>query len=38
MKDTEEACASYPVSIFIAGDEKLTRMICREFCDKEPTP
>lgn len=32
---TEKACASYQVSIFIAGDEKLARMVCREFCDKE---
>lgn len=32
---TEKACASYPVSIFIAGDEKLARIVCREFCDKE---
>lgn len=32
---TEKACPSYPVSIFIAGDEKLAKSICREFCDKE---
>jgi hypothetical protein len=30
-----EACPAYPVSIFIAGDAKLARMICRDFCDKE---
>lgn len=29
-----EACSAYPVSIFIAGDAKTAKMICRDFCDK----
>ena len=31
----EEACPAYPVSIFIAGDVRLAKMICRDFCDQE---
>lgn len=30
-----EACPAYPVSIFIAGDAKIAKMVCRDFCDKE---
>jgi len=30
-----DACPAYAVSIFIAGDAKVAKMACREFCDKE---
>jgi hypothetical protein len=34
---TSNACASYPVSIFIGGDFslKLAKMVCRDFCNRE---
>lgn len=35
MKETEKACAAYAVSIFMGGDIKLAKSICRDFCDKE---
>lgn len=30
-----EACAAYPVSIFMAGDITIAKAACRDFCDGE---
>lgn len=35
MIPREEGCPAYSVSIFVAGDLKVARMICRDFCDAE---
>lgn len=37
MTETINACASYPVSIFIGGEFelRLAKMVCRDFCDRE---
>lgn len=35
MIPRDEACPAYEVRIFIAGDPKVARMICRDFCDDE---